>query len=439
MQDATIQQATERLGDGLAHARKLGAQAARARFSRRERVGCEFENGRLKSSDTRQSSAFDIEVLVDGRRAEASGNDLADVENVAGQAVALAQAGSAAHFSAYPPPAEVVEVKTYSPRTAGLPRRKMIDACQNMVDQLKAYNPELFIAAAAIRSEGQSVLVTSGGVVRQDSGTGWSLAAHVQRTEGTDMLFAGFGRHGVDLDEQWDGDLIVRRTIEDLRHGRTIAEPLGGKVTAFLPPEMLRRLLVALELGINGRNVAKGDSPLRGRLGQRILDESLTITDDPHTDFVPGARAVDNSGVPTRVVPIISDGVLTNFLYDLDSAGLAGAEPTGNDGCRPYSLTVRPGELPSEQLLAGIEDGIVIKNVLGFGQGNLINGDFSCNVALGFRVRDGRIVGRLKDTMVAGNFYDLFARNVRLSSDVDPVFRVPYAVIEGVSLNAARG
>ncbi len=439
MRKSMIDEATERLTAALETAQGMGAKAARLGFRQEEHIGCEFENGRLKNTDTRHNIAFYVEVLLDGRKAGASGNDLADVDEVISRAIALAKAGSVAHFEAYPAPGKVVEVKTHSPRTVELPREKLIEACQTVADSLKAYNPEMYIYASADRSESESILVTSGGVCREAKGTAWSLSSYVQRTEGTDMLFAGHERWGVEIDQHWDPNWIVERTLEDLRRGETIAEPKAGRTIAFLPPEIFRMLLDVLELGISGRNVAKGDSPLRGRLGERMLDRSLTIVDDPHKDFCCGARAVDDCGVPTRTIPIVTNGVLESFLYDLDSAGLAGVKPTGSIGCQPHSLTVPPGEVHSDELLAGIGDGVFIRQLMGFGQGNLINGDFSCNLGLGFRIRDGKVLGRLKDTMVTGNFYELFGDNVRLSSDADPIIRVPSAVIEGVSLTAASG
>jgi PmbA protein len=104
----------------------------------------------------------------------------------------------------------------------------------------------------------------------------------------------------------------------------------------------------------------------------------------------------------------------------------------------PYSLEVAPGRRKGEELLAGIENGIYLRSLIGYGQSNLINGDFSSNVALGFRIKNGKIVGRVKNTMIAGNIYELFRKGVELSSDRDPVVRMPSAVIEGLSVSAAK-
>ena len=43
---------------------------------------------------------------------------------------------------------------------------------------------------------------------------------------------------------------------------------------------------------------------------------------------------------------------------------------------------------------------------MGLGQSNIINGDFSVNVSLGYKIERGEIVGRVKDAMLAGNAYD---------------------------------
>jgi PmbA protein len=44
---------------------------------------------------------------------------------------------------------------------------------------------------------------------------------------------------------------------------------------------------------------------------------------------------------------------------------------------------------------------------MGAEQGNILGGDFSGNVLLGYKVENGKIVGRVKDTMVSGNIYQL--------------------------------
>ncbi|MBM2824858.1 MAG: PmbA/TldD family protein [Dehalococcoidales bacterium] len=54
---------------------------------------------------------------------------------------------------------------------------------------------------------------------------------------------------------------------------------------------------------------------------------------------------------------------------------------------------------------------------MGAEQGNILGGDFSGNVLLGYKVENGKIVGRVKDTMVSGNVYQLLKQISAIGSD----------------------
>ena len=425
-----------RMQQGLDTARRLGASEAKLVLDRGDRTHCKFEAGRLKDTGRKQSTSYGVEVLVGGRKGNTAGNRLEDLKRMIERAVTLAKVGSIAHFDAYPAPGELGTVKTYSEKTRMLSREKMIEAGQQITDALKDYDANLYITCAADRAESETFLVTSGGVIHRDKRTHWELRAYVQRTIGKDMLFAGYGRSWRDLNEFFDPGAIADRVIADLRHGETMAKSPRGKVPVYLPPESVAQFLWPIFMGTNGRNAAKGDSPLAGRLNQAVLAPSLTLIDDPHRDYASGARVIDNNGIPTKRQTIIEQGRLKRFLYDLDSAGLAGTKPTGNNDCSPYSPVILPGSTPSSQLLRDIRDGLYVRDLIGFGQSNIINGDFSGNVGLGYQIKNGEIVGRVKNTMISGNLYQVMKQNVLVSSDTEHEGRYPHMVVEGVSVSS---
>jgi PmbA protein len=111
----------------------------------------------------------------------------------------------------------------------------------------------------------------------------------------------------------------------------------------------------------------------------------------------------------------VENGVVRGFYYDLQTAGLAGTKSTGN-GSRgrgslpapgPSAFIIDPGSTTFDEMLEDIEEGLVIEQLMGAEQGNILGGDFSGNVLLGYKVESGKIVGRVKDTMVAGNVYQI--------------------------------
>ncbi|MHB0935994.1 MAG: TldD/PmbA family protein [Armatimonadota bacterium] len=427
----------DRLQRGVELAMHRGAAAAKITFNSGDMTECAFENSKLKSGKVQQTQGFTVEVLVDGRRGTASSNEADALDELIARAITLAGVGSAAHFSAYPASTPVTPVPMFAPDVpATLTLEKLVADGQGMVDRLLDYDANLSVEAGGSCGVFTSLIVTSGGVYHPSQRTRWSLNNWVQRTRDTDILMCGFGRAWCSLNELYDPIHIVERTLHDLRYAEQNVEPPTGRVPVYVEPEAMGMFLWPILMGVNGRNVAKGDSPLKGRLGEQVLDPGVTVVDNPHEPYAFNCAEIDDNGIPTREQPIFRNGILERFLYDLDTAGLAGCEPTGNAGCSAYAPGVLPGEQSKEELLAGIGDGLYIKVLVGFGQSNILNGDFSANVGLGYRIKDGKVVGRVKDTMVAGNVYDIFKADVKLSSERDPMIRMPYAVLEGINVSA---
>jgi PmbA protein len=160
--------------------------------------------------------------------------------------------------------------------------------------------------------------------------------------------------------------------------------------------------------------VADGVSPLAdARGGDRLLSEKLTIIDDATIPGRPDSRPFDDEGTPTARIVLVDAGRVENFLLDLFSAAELGLAPTGSaerDLAAPpapvqSNLIVAPGDTPLGKMIADVGEGLLVDYLMGVGQGNLLAGDYANTVGLGFAIRDGQIVGRVKDVSLAGNVY----------------------------------
>jgi len=201
----------------------------------------------------------------------------------------------------------------------------------------------------------------------------------------------------------------------------------GEQMPVLFTPHAVGFLLSTFEANTNGKAVQKGASVLAERMGRKVLDERVTIWDDPLVDYANGSCAVDAEGVPAQRKALFENGVLRSFIFDLQTAGMMGVRSTGN-GMRGYAgqphpantnIRVAPGGTPYKELLAGIKRGLLIDQALGAGQSNVLAGAFSVNVELGFLVENGEVVGRVKDCMLAGNAFDAF-NNIRdISSETE--------------------
>ena len=104
-------------------------------------------------------------------------------------------------------------------------------------------------------------------------------------------------------------------------------------------------------------------------------------------------------------------------------------------------LVLREGESLEEEMLADIRRGVVVEHLLGAGQSNVQGGEFSANVLLGYLVENGKIEGRIKNTVIAGNVYTVLKEIRGVAKDsrwVGGTVRAPALWCGGVSV-ASKG
>jgi PmbA protein len=193
-------------------------------------------------------------------------------------------------------------------------------------------------------------------------------------------------------------------------------------------------------LGLNGKNIYRGISPMAGRLGEPLFDAKLTVVDDPTLDGRPGSSSHDDEGMPRQRRVLIDRGVLRGFIYDLKTAAQSGAEPTGHGERGLFSppapsfsnLVLSGGDTPLADMVSGIEEGLLVESPLGLGQGNVISGAFSNNLSLAFKIAGGEIVGRVKDVSIGGNIYEDLRHIKAVSREAEWVYgglRLPYVLL----------
>ena len=208
MQNSIIGKARSAAPLYMDKAHKLGAESCRIVFYQMEDIDCSFENGRLKTTGTKQNLYFRVEVIARGKKGAAFGNNLGDLGAVTEKAVELAQIGSTAHFDSYPRPAPLKKLKTHSASVVNLKRDAIIEACSRFSEKLKRYDSNLFIMAGAGKSESEKLIITDSAVNEEILDTSWLLNGYVQKTNNTDMVFAGYYRGWGELNKYFDMDFI---------------------------------------------------------------------------------------------------------------------------------------------------------------------------------------------------------------------------------------
>lgn len=395
----------------LARARRVAAEAE-VFTAEVEETPVVFEANRLKQLLTRQSRSVALRLVHQGRvgYAETSGWD--DGVDLVEQARQVAQFGAEARFH-FPPVPPNAGVEVYDPAVEQVSLEDMVALGQAMIDAVRRDTPDLVCGARVVRAAATVSIANTGG--SQASYRRSLFVADVEGVlvRGTDMLFVGDAQLSCrPIRDGAEAVASVLRQLELCRQTATV--PSRPMPVVFAPLGVMSALFVPLAAAFNGRLIFQGASPLKGRVGERVFDAKLSLADNGSQPYGPASRPWDDEGVPTRRIPLVEGGVVAGFMFDLQTAGQAGTESTGSavrvDRALPApgvsALVIAPGEATLEEMIADMGEGLVVEGLMGAEQGNVLGGDFSGNVLLGYRVERGRIVGRVKDTMVSGNIYE---------------------------------
>lgn len=212
----------------------------------------------------------------------------------------------------------------------------------------------------------------------------------------------------------------LAEVVELYRRGLPECGAPTGRMKVLFHPNALHTLTGRILAATGAQAFHDSSSPLLDRVGERVASGCITFGDHPHSAGLPGATPFDDEGVATRTLPLIEGGVFRGRYTNLDLSARLGIEPTGS-GYRSGSIYAppspalacehfEPGTAGFDGMIASIDEGILLLGVLGAHSGNVMNGDFSVGMNPGLLVRNGSIVGRVRDGMVTGNVWDLLGR-----------------------------
>lgn len=224
----------------------------------------------------------------------------------------------------------------------------------------------------------------------------------------------------------------------------------SGKYDVIFDARRARDILETFCGVFFAKSVQTGMSLLKGKKGEKIASDCVTLVDDPFSPSNPMKASFDAEGVPTYKKNVIENGVLKTFLYNLSTADTDGVQSTGNASkagysanvsTSPYCFCIVPGKYTREALFEKAKNGIYITEMKGFHAGaDPVTGDFSIESA-GFLITDGKQGAPVKEFTVAGNFFELLKSISAISDTPDysapsgfTQFGAPDILVPGMSI-----
>ncbi len=402
---------------------KMVAEEAEVFMISSEETPVQFEANRLKYIQSKRSNSLALRVVRQGKIGYATTTAPDDRQNLVNNAVETAQFGMTAKFE-LPSLTTYPQVETYDPDTESVSLEKMVELGEEMINMVRGHTPDILCEAEVTKGVVSVRIINSRGGQANYRKSIFSLGIEGTLIRDTDMLFVGESESS--CHPLLEPKAVAEAVLQQLELAKNRASvPSQSLPVVFTPNGAASALISPLMAAFNGKTVLEGASPIGNRLGQPVFDEKLWLWDDPTIAYRPGSRPCDDEGIPSQRTPLIEQGTVANFLYDLQTAALAHTQSTGN-GSRsrgglpapsPSAFIITPGKTSFAEMVNDMKEGLVIEQLMGATQGNILGGDFSGNVLLGYKVESGKIVGRVKDTMVSGNIYQVLKQITAIGSE----------------------
>ncbi len=274
---------------------------------------------------------------------------------------------------------------------------------------------------------GEAAVATTTGIRVAGRENGCYLSVGTLADDG-DETQTGFGFAVGRNTDELDIDKAARDAVDRATRLLGATKPATKRTTIVLDPYVTAQFLGIIGGTLNGESVVKGRSLFAQRLGETVASPLFTLVDDPTNPLAYTATDIDGEGLAARRNVLIDNGVLKTFVQSSYSARRMGVSTTGNGvrggyagspsaGC--LALQIAPGQRKQDEIIAGIDDGILIQQVQGLHSGvNPVSGDFSTGAA-GLMISKGSVGAPVREFTIASTLQRMLTDVAALGNDLE--------------------
>ncbi|MGB9719946.1 MAG: TldD/PmbA family protein [bacterium] len=397
----------------------------------------DFQNGKLTELEGKIQSGYSLRIIKDHNIGFAYTKNLNNPELLLEGALSSLKAETKTNLR-FPENKNKSKLKNYDPGIENVTNKVVVEECKKIIKTLKEKLDTKIDVRIIYGTEKIQIMNTNNSELSEVFSTYMLVCDVVFPNTAGGLYYLCRNKNFTPTSE-----VDLNNMIEMYQKALTERKIQSGKMKVLFLPTTLYALLWRLQSGTSGGNIYYKKSPLINKIGEKIFSEKLTIYEDPHNENYPFARAFDDEASPTKKLMIVEKGVLKNFYYDLFYADKMGVASTGNGykgamwggeyaALKPIPalehLIIEPGEKSLQEIIRSMDKGVIVAGVLGAHSGNIPNGDFSIGIDPCLYVENGEILGRAKNTMIAGNIYDVMKNVVEIENKLHPTYMAGKAI-----------
>jgi PmbA protein len=254
----------------------------------------------------------------------------------------------------------------YDEKTAELSDENLIPIAKEIAVALAPHN--LFLSGKILQSRGEASYANTVGTVQTAKFT--QAAAGLFAFDANDLFTSAYASSGGISIDHIDKDRMVQELLQKcrLQQGKEKKDIFAGKedgeevrMDVILEPYFFSAIFEWLGFfGFNGLFVERGESFISNKIGQQVMGQNITITDDPADSKNNGMGfPFDFEGRPRTKVTLVEKGIAKGGVYDSALAAEWKKQATCNalppsartEGAAPFDLVIEGGTTPVAEMI----------------------------------------------------------------------------------------
>ena len=201
--------------------------------------------------------------------------------------------------------------------------------------------------------------------------------------------------------------------------------PVGGKFTVIMDPKLTGTFIH--EAFGQADLVLNKESILEGKIGQKVAIDEINIIDDPtlgqgkkfNLNYeLYGSYAFDEEGTRSQTTKLIENGVLKNFLHNLETSSRMNEIPNGHGRAnsnvskpqvRMGFTYLEPKDWSLDEMIKDTKNGVLCEDFQ-YGYTDPTTGNFQFKCKLSYKIENGEKKEILRDVALSGMTLEVLNR-----------------------------
>ncbi|MFX1275228.1 MAG: TldD/PmbA family protein [Promethearchaeota archaeon] len=245
------------------------------------------------------------------------------------------------------------------------------------------------------------------------------------------------GLGGFEITETDKAKNLSKKTAEEVIALLDAKSPVGGKFTIIMDPKLTGTFVhEAFGHAVEADLVLNKESLLKGRIGEQVAIEDVTIYDDPTIGQgkkfnLPyelfGSYFVDSEGIPSQKTVIIEKGVLKNFLHNLETSSRMNVSPNGHgraasDSDKPQvrmGITMlEPRDWTIDEMISDTKKGVLCEEFQ-YGYTDPITGNFQFKCKMSYLIENGEKKQMMRDASLTAMTLEVLNKISAIGKEID--------------------